>query len=270
MPQKYYFLVDESGDQGLDVVSTKSNPFGASSYLTMGGVLVPVSKEPEVLSTLESVKDKLDVEHLHCTDLSHPQVSYFFSSEISQMKVLAFGLIFKKSTLGDYKEQITGAKQAQDYYNKCTHYLLELLASFISEKSIPGSDVKIVFEHKRGHDYERLSRYLRSIAEKPIDRRAAKLAHLSPFQLEAKTKEEEPLLALADCAAYALHKAFCSENNRLGITEQRYLREIKDKFWADPERGKIANFGLKFVKGPISMGLSGNDLKFAMKFYAEK
>jgi len=83
------------------------------------------------------------------------------------------------------------------------------------------------------------------------------------------TRDEEPLLAIADNVAYALHKAFCSENNRLNITEQRYLRELKAKFCSCEKTSKIANFGVKFIKGPIAMGFSGGDLKFALKFYQE-
>ena len=31
--------------------------------------------------------------------------------------------------------------------------------------------------------------------------------------------------------------------------------------------GQIANWGIKYVKGPLEMGLKGDDLKFAMKMY---
>lgn len=145
--------------------------------------------------------------------------------------------------------------------------MFELVAAFIGSKQLSASDVAIVFEKKRGHDYARLNRYLETISQKPIDPRAAKLAHLFPNTIEAKSKAEEPLLAIADCVAYSLFKAFCSENNKLKLTEQRYLRELKHRFCSCERTGQIANVGIKFIKGPHAMGLTGRDRQFAMKFY---
>ncbi len=198
--------------------------------------------------------------------MNHAQVSYF-AREISKLRILSFGVISKKSTLGSYKTMIAGEDQAQDFYNKCAQYLFELVGHYIGLQKWAASEVAIVFEKKRGHDYARLYRYLKKIGEKPIDPRAAKILHLLPNVIDAKTKEDEPLLAVADCIAYSLHKAFCSENNRLKLTEQRYLRELKPKFSTCKHTGQIANHGIKFIKGPFAMGLKGSDLKFAQKFY---
>ncbi|WP_090206854.1 hypothetical protein [Yoonia litorea] len=112
-----------------------------------------------------------------------------------------------------------------------------------------------------------MARFLTAIAEKPLDARAAKLAYLMPVSIQAVTKKDEPALAIADLVAYALHKSFCSENNKLKLTEQRYLREIKSKFYSCDATGQIANFGIKFIRGPVDMGLKGEEMSFAMKFY---
>ena len=135
------------------------------------------------------------------------------------------------------------------------------------DKKLNATDVDVIFEEKRGHNYRRLERYLTAIVNKPIDARAAKLTHLSPFSIGCKSKSDEPVLAIADLVAYSLHKAFCSENNKLKLTEQRYLRELKKKFYASEQTSEIANHGIKFIKGPVEMGLSGDDMGFAMKFY---
>jgi len=198
--------------------------------------------------------------------MNHLNVAYL-AKTMSRLRILAFGVISKKSTLGDYRKMIEGKKQAQDYYNKCSQYLFELVAMFCSEHGLGSADIEILFEEKRGHDYQRLAHYLGAIANKPIDSRAAKLYHLSPFIINAKNKADEPALAVADLIAYALHKSFCSENNRLRLTEQRYLREIKSNFYKHPQNSQIANHGIKFIKGPVAMGLSGEEMSFAMKFY---
>jgi Protein of unknown function (DUF3800) len=266
MAEKYILLIDESGDQGLNRVMTHESSFGSSSYLTMGAVLIPRKYSNDYCIILNEIRDTVSTSQLHCTDMSHAQVSYL-AKKIETLRLLCFGVISKKSTLGGYKELISGENQAHDYYNKCCQYLFELVGNFMAEKKISSEDISIVFEKKRGHDYGRLERYLKAIADKPQDPRAAKLTYLQPFSIDAKEKDEEPLLALADLVAYSLHKAFCSENNRLRLTEQRYLREIKGKFFCCKDSLKIANFGIKFVKGPVSMGLAGKDLDFAMKFY---
>jgi hypothetical protein len=268
LKNKYTLLIDESGDQGLDKVMTRESSFGASSYLTIGAVLIPTKFDGLMRSFEEKLRSKLGVSRLHCADLNHPQVAYF-AQQLALQRILMFGVISKKSTLGSYQESIEGTHKAQDYYNKCCQYLFELVGSFAGENKLSSDDIKVVFEEKRGHDYRRMERYLRTISDKPIDSRAAKLAHLRPFIINSASKSDEPLLAFADLVAYSLHKSFSSENNKLRITEQRYLREIKHKFYKHPKTKQIANNGIKFIKGPMSMGLGSSDFQFAMKFYSK-
>ena len=151
MPKKLTLLIDESGDQGLDRVMTHENPFGASSYLTMGAALVPTRCLPEYREILETIRAKLDVQELHCTDMSHAQVSYL-AQKIKNLRMVTFGVISKKSTLGQYQDALKGENQAQDYYNKCVQYLFELVANYAASKNLNASSIDIVFERKRGHD----------------------------------------------------------------------------------------------------------------------
>jgi len=144
MSKKYTLLIDESGDQGLERVMTHEQPFGASSYLTMGAVLVPTTLLPSVREQLDGVRSKLGVTQLHCTDMNHLNVAYL-AKTMSRLRILAFGVISKKSTLGDYRKMIEGKKQAQDYYNKCSQYLFELVAMFCSEHGLGSADIEILF-----------------------------------------------------------------------------------------------------------------------------
>ena len=68
--KKLTLLIDESGDQGLNRVMTHESPFGASSYLTMGAALVPTKDLIKLRQKLETIREKLDVRALHCTDLN--------------------------------------------------------------------------------------------------------------------------------------------------------------------------------------------------------
>ncbi|WP_131802562.1 hypothetical protein [Yoonia litorea] len=114
---------------------THDNPFGASSYLTMGAVLVPSINLPKIRKDLELMRGKIDAKELHCTDLSHGQVA-FCAREVKKLRMLAFGVISKKSTIGDYRKSIEGEKQAQDYYNKCAQYLFELVGAYVGKKEL--------------------------------------------------------------------------------------------------------------------------------------
>ena len=261
----YTLYIDESGDQGLDRVRDETNSYGASPFLTLGAALVPNKLREDIRDDLNAISKELKGKELHCADLSHFDVSYF-ARRIKQQQILLFGVVSKKSTLGDYRENISGEKQSQDYYNKCVQYLLELVGRFMSEHKYKSDNLSVVFE-KRNHDYDRMRRYIKAIREKPIDARARFLQNIDPLSILAISKRDEDLLALGDLVAYALYQSvnICLQNHE--VPEQRYIREIKSKFWKNPSTGQIANFGIKYIKGPIQMGLSGEELKFAMKFY---
>lgn len=265
MTKKFLLLIDESGDQGLDKVRNDSSLKGSSAYFSIGAALLPIFEREKIELELRDVKETLGVKELHCTNMSHQNVAYL-ANKIRDFRILCFGVLSKKSTVGHYKEQISGDEQAQNYYNKCCQYLFELVGGYFERHGFSGNDVDILFEEKRGHDYTRLSRYLERISNNPIDQRARKLAHLSPFVISAKPKHEEPTLAIADTVAYSLYRAF-SNDNKLKLTEQRFLHAIKRKFACSENSGKIANYGIKFVKGPVEMGLTGDEYKFANKFY---
>ena len=103
-----------------------------------------------------------------------------------------------------------------------------------------------------------------------MDRRAALLQYLDPLIIDAKPKEDEPCLFLADLIAYSLYRSFYPEGNRLKISEQRYLRELIPILEKCPDTEMIANSGIKFIKGLVNLGLEQREYNFAMKFYRKK
>lgn len=264
---RYVFLVDESGDQGLKKVRESVSDRGASPYLTLGGVLIPETHIEATLNCLNDLSSRLG-KNLHCADLNHFQTAAF-AREAASIKMLAFGVISKKSTLGDYLDGTPDEDIAQDYYNKCSHYLLELLGKFMSHHDVKSEDVSIVFERKN-HDYQRLRSYISAIRKSPKDRRAAFLQSIDPFGITDRSKDEEPLLALADLVAFATFQSVNESQRNYGLPEERYMRELKKRFWRCPDTGQVAHFGLKYIKGPVTMGLSGQTMSFAMKAYQKK
>ncbi len=263
---KYILLVDESGDQGLEKVRTDRDPRGASPFMTLGAASLPLHHRGRLKEFLENISILFGGKDLHCNSLTHIQRSCF-ARAVSEQRVLLFAVISKKDTLGEYREAIRGDGQANSYYNKCSQYLLELVGHFMSCKGIGASDLSIVFE-KKNHNYERLRRYLKAIQEKPIDDRAIHLKKIDSLSISAETKSREPLLALADLVAFSAHATVNKTTENFSIPEQRYFRELKNRFWKN-DKGKIANFGVKYIRGPFAMGLTGNELSFALKLYKE-
>lgn len=263
----YTLFIDESGDQGLEVVRNEINKYGASPYLCFGGVLVPNKNLDSVREVLRCISIELKNKELHCVDLNHFETSYF-ARTICKQQILLFGVISKKSTLGGYKELIEGKNQAADYYNKCSQYLLERVGHFMSEKRIESDKVSIVFEEKN-HDYQRLRNFIGTVRKSPHDSRANYLQRIDPLSIRSETKAKEILLSIADLVAFSLRQSVDASSKNFGVPEQRYFRELKEKFWLSSD-GSIANYGLKYIKGPISIGLKDKDLKFALKMYPKK
>lgn len=262
---KYTLFVDESGDQGLDKVRNSVDGKGASPFMTLGGVLVPESIFDSLEADISEMCSVIGKSHLHCNDLNHHQTAYF-ARILESKRIQLFGVISKKSTLENYKEIISGEDQAQLYYNKCCQYLLELVAQFSNANGLSSDDISIVFESRK-HDYERLRNYIKRISEKPLDSRAKSLSQINPSQITDKGKLDEPLLSLADLTAFSLFQSVNESKGNYGIPEERYLRELLPKFHRDDATDVIANHGIKYVKGPITMGLKGHSLKFALKLY---
>jgi hypothetical protein len=269
LPKVHYTLfVDESGDQDLEKFRTEERQFGSDPFLVFGAALVPNMYLDEYRRVLGELRNELSVNLLHCTEMSHLKRCYF-ARRVSKLRVLLFGVVSKKATVGEYREEISGDMEKQDFYNKCAGYLLERVAHFMQEEDIGSDQMSVVFEEKK-HNYQRLRSYIKAIGKTPFDERANPMSRLDPLCIRAEGKKDEVLLALADLTSFAIYQSVTETKSNFMTPEQRYLRELKDKFWKNPVTGQIANHGLKFIKGPKEMELKGETFKFVMKFYRKK
>ncbi|PTQ75631.1 DUF3800 domain-containing protein [Celeribacter persicus] len=265
---KYIFYVDESGDQDLERVRADISSKGSEPFLIVGGALVVASEHENLKGQLQAIKDRIGKGTLHCSALNHLQKSYYARSA-KGLHFLAFGAVSKKETVGNYRSEIAGAEQAESYYNKCAQYLLERVAEFAKLNAIKPKDICIVFEKKGKHNYERLRNFISKVRSDPHPKyeNSKTLLNIDPQLIEAVGKNDDELLSLADLVAHALFVSLSETKTNFGIPEQRYFREIKPKFWCDPVTGQIANWGLKFIKGPVNMSLKGETSKMVNKLY---
>lgn len=249
MVQKYTLYIDESGDTGIDNVRDGLGKKGASPFLVLGGCLVPDCRRNQSLKLLESVQKIVSKTSLHCTEMNHLAVSKYSRVIGSEAQVLFFGFVSHKSTMKEYKGIIEGKGQDQRYYNKCASYFLERVGHFLKLNGISGSDVSIVFEKRERHDYEKLRNYLKTIKRTPLDQRLAYyLGAIEPDNITCLAKGDDLLLSYADLAAFSIAAAINASSSNYGVPEQRYLREIKGKFFSDEKSKAIGEFGLKIFK----------------------
>ena len=72
------------------------------------------------------------------------------------------------------------------------------------------------------------------------------LKYIDEDSIISKKKEEEPLLEIADFIAHSLQRCCDHYDAEFNITEDRYLRELKNKFYYW-ESGRILFAGIKPV-----------------------
>lgn len=246
---KYTLYVDESGDTGLDNIRSGAAEKGASPFLVFGGCLMPKCYEGQNQALLQQVRDAIRTENLHCNKLSHFQTAKFARMVAKEGKVQLFSLVSKKETLGEFKKVISGKGQDQKYYNKCVSYLLERVGDFMLTHKVDGNDLEIVFENRARHDYEKLQNYIAKIKSNPLDERLGYF--LGPIRsncIRSEAKESCDLLCYADLVAHAVFSAVNPSRANYDAPEQRYMRELKSKFFCDRETGVIGEFGLKLFK----------------------
>lgn len=246
---KYKLYVDETGDTGLNKVRQGIDSKGATPFLVFGGCLVPISRESELRRLLSDIRSELNKKALHCTKLSHFETARFARRVLEDAGVLLFAFVSKKETLGAYQGLIAGKGQDQRYYNKCVSYFLERVGHFMIENEVQPDQMDIVFEKRDGHDYEKLRNYIRKVQRNPHDPRLGHfLAPIVPSRIVAVGKKEEDLLEFADLVAFSVSAAVTPSKANFGMPEQRYIRELKGKFFRDKETGVIGDFGLKIFK----------------------
>lgn len=260
---KYLFLVDESGDAGIERIRAEGQG-GASPYMTLGGVFIAQDVAEYARDEIRKLCLEVGKATLHCKDLRHFQKLHF-ARTVASMPIVIFGLISYKSTLGGYKEAIQG--DSTKFYNTCARYLLERLGDFMSVNDIKAHEVDIVFE-EGNFAYGKLRNYISICQDRPMGKTSQQLAnvkllkHLSSNRINATPKADEILLQLPDLVAHAIYKCVDKSNGCFNITEPRYLEEIANLFYANPENGKVVGNGLKPIHNLSSLDLDAEILSF--------
>lgn len=249
----YTLFVDESGDEGISNIRTKTNPRGSSPLFFLGALLVSDDDVRAIRNRLSLLE--AEIGRLHCSQLSHDKVVYFCKL-IAQLPIVCFGLISDKSGL--YETGYIRQASPERFYNKNVKYLCEKVGEACSNRTIEAN--KLVFEKKANKDYNKLSNFLRTVRTTPFYPQSRNLMHVAVQNTEARDKADESILAIADALAYSLFKA--SVPNRFGFTEHRYLTEMKDVFYN--VEGCISGNGIVTVRSFASLSIDNLDRQFLL------
>lgn len=245
----YTLYIDESGDVGIEEQHIRR---GACPLFFLGGYLVHQDDQENLLSLLAECRRQLNnVPLIHFCKLKHAQ-KVFCCRELSQFPITVFGLISDKSELGRGNFLNLISADGEKFYNKNVKYFLETICKFSQENDIEIS--RIVFEKREGKDYEQMKNYIRVIQRRPLNPRAEYLRHIVGGTIEARTKEEEPLLQVADGIAHSFFKLCIPD--RYGVCETRYVDELRNLMPSDSV-DQILDVGTKIV--PTLHSLRVND-----------
>jgi hypothetical protein len=237
---EYTLFVGESGDTGSKKVRTAGED-GASTYTTLGAALIKNEDLKRTTKFLADIVTYLGKENIHCSKRDHFQ-KVFLIRNVAKAPVTFFGVISKKETLREYKEEIDSSHTM--YYNKSSQYLLEKIGKYVELNALEGRKIDIVFE-EGGYDYNGLRDRIRACILTPYHQEAMYLRHIDPNIIVSKNKEEEPLLQIANIVAHSLFKCTDKSAANYQTPETCYMAEIRSKFFCDPKGTRIEGFGLK-------------------------
>ena len=242
MQEQFTVFIDESGEAGIEKVRSQEGG-GASPYMTLGACLIRNKDRKLVEDNLNEIQNRISKKYLHCSQLKHYQILYYIR-KIKELDTRIFGVISHKNTLGSYKQKISD--NSSMYYNKCAQYLLERIGWFLESRKISSSNVQIIFE-KANVDYDKMKNLLRACQKNPKHQLTRKLRFIDVDNIKIMTKNEEPIIQIADLVAHALYKCVDKTDKNFRIPEPRYLRELSSHFFGHPETGLIVGAGLHCV-----------------------
>lgn len=235
----YTFYADESGQSGIKKIRGPEGG-GASRYMTLGGVLVPNSVRSDLQKSLQNLAEEFKRKDLHCNKMGHNQIVRY-SQELSKHRVLLFGVISLKETLGWYGEEIKG--NDKKFYNKCAQYLLERLALAMKRKGIREDEVSVCFE-EGNFDYNGLRGLVAACRRDPRRPATKNLNLINPNSIYASPKDHEPLLQTSDLVAHAVFRCVDDGPSSFGVFETRYIAEMRSRFYGDEETGLVCGSGI--------------------------
>ena len=250
----YTLYIDESGDTGIAKVRSATSS-GSSPHMTLGAVLVENADKENLLKVLNDIQNTIGRKELHCNTMKHFQKVYY-AKTIAQQKIVCFGVISYKQTLGSYSQSID--HDNTKYFNKCAQYLLENVGEFLEEISINKDDLSVVFEEGH-HRYGKFRKFFQICQRNPHHPRTRLLQNIDYKKITDAPKSSDLLLAIADLVAHAIFQIVNRIDRNYHLSETRYLKELHKRFYCNATDQNICPKGLKPIHSLDEIGLNEDD-----------
>lgn len=250
----YTCLIDESGDVGLDEVQPDPS-YGPTQYFCMAAAFFQEKHRQHIEETLRKIP--FIKKTIECKKLSHfEKVS--LCKTVSTLPVGLLGVISNKLSLLEY---LPAAKKTNThYYNKVTQYLLERIGETVSVFNVDAKNLNIKLE-AREQKYDSLLYFIDKIQKNPLDPRSIPIRNINRFSISAVKKHDDFCLGLADIAAHALFCSVSRDKKVLGLSETRYVRELRSIFISD-KKGKVVPKGIKLIHSVKDMAIPDDEAEF--------
>lgn len=231
--ERYTLFIDESGNESIKNLETgKNDPF-----LVLGGIIIKNSEAPFLRKTLFEISKKINSSDkgIHLKKLPHEK-KVFICQQIAPLQFTSFGIISNKKEIPNW-ERAKILENPHSLYSKLTQYLLERYGIWASHHNIPKDKLHIVFEESAKINYSQIQNYISAIknnTQRTSKKTLSALERISPQNISAMKKKDEPLLSLADIICHALYRCCSGSNSQMNILEYRYLRELHKTFFRNP------------------------------------
>ena len=214
----YTVYIDEAGDLGIK---------RGTKWFIISAVIVPISEEPSIRSTLSAIKTKFNIKDIHLRKIND---FYKTAYIISQIKLHTFTTV---NILMD--TDICPLKDSIKTYNYMCRILLERVAWFLRDND---SKANIVLSSRGTKRDGELIQYIKY---KLIKYDYNEIPDVF-CKIQSKPSSSWDLLQLADICATSMFKAY--EINSLGFVTPCHINNLKDKIYK--YNGKSDKYGLKY------------------------
>lgn len=238
---KYIVVIDESGNSAYQNLGTETG-YGPCDYLIIGAVLFKKEKIIDIKNILNDIQEiRNGSKFIHMTGIRKNITKRYIFRKLSKLNmILAFSVVSNKKTLSNGQYKNYNPKNHWKYYHKNVQYILEKISNYMNENNINKDEIIFIIEENPSVKISSLRTFISSIKK---DNYA--IRRINENNIRTLSKNEEPLLFLADAVAHSLYKAIVPTYfNGEDFIETVYFDEIKNLFY---KKNKICDEGIKFI-----------------------
>jgi Protein of unknown function (DUF3800) len=250
----YTIVIDESGDTGLNGVEPDPS-YGPTQYFCLCATFFRDENRSQIENRLAELP--FGNGSPHANKLNHFEKAYY-CKVLSDLPIGMLGAISNKLSLLSYLPQ--ASKTPTHFYNKVMQYLLERVGEAMAKLGIKGSEVRILLE-ARAQQYSSLLSFIDNIQKNPHDTRSIAVRNIDRFSVSSIKKKDDKCMALSDVGANAIFCAVRRDKRSFGMSETRYLNELRHSFLAD-KTGKIFPSGIKPIHSISDLQLPEDTAQF--------